>query len=47
MDGVIGRIENCGNMSVVLERDNLLALALALETVKCSAGKDGIRDGLR
>jgi len=34
-------------MSIVLERGNLTALALALEAVKRGAGEDGIRHGLR
>jgi len=34
-------------MSIVLERGNVTAIALALEAVKRGAGEDGIRHGLR
>jgi hypothetical protein len=40
-------VENCGDMSIVLERDNLTALALALEATVCGVREDSIRDGLR
>ena len=45
-DGIVILIENGGNMRIVLERDDLTTLALALEVVKCGARENGIRHGL-
>jgi len=46
-DGAVARIEDCGNVSIVLEKDDLMASALAPEAVECGAREDGIRRGLR
>ena len=46
-DGAVARIEDCGNMCIILEKDDLTASALFPEAVECGAREDGICRGPR